>query len=35
ANNPFVLVNTDGTDFRRSGDRFNSHVAAVTANFRF
>ncbi|MFD1950340.1 outer membrane protein [Sphingomonas arantia] len=35
ANNPFVLVNTDGTDFRRSGDRFNSHVAAVTASFRF
>jgi len=35
ATNPFVLVNANGTDFRRSGDRFNSHVAAVTANFRF
>lgn len=35
ANNPFVLVNANGTDFQRSGNRFNSHVAAVTANFRF
>jgi outer membrane immunogenic protein len=35
ATNPFVLVNANGTDFQRSGTRFNSHVAAVTANFRF
>lgn len=35
ATNPFLLANAAGTDFRRSGGRFNSHVAAVTANFRF
>lgn len=35
ATNPFLLVNSAGTDMRRSGTNFNSHVAQVTANFRF
>jgi outer membrane immunogenic protein len=34
-NNPFILVNGSGTDFARSGDRFNWHSAHVTVNFRF
>jgi len=33
--NPFLLVNPDGTDFMRSGSRFNSHAATVTASYRF
>ncbi|MDB5662355.1 MAG: hypothetical protein JWN59_693 [Sphingomonas bacterium] len=35
ATNPFVLVNANGTDFQRSGTKFNSHVVAVTTSFRF
>lgn len=35
ANNPFVRVNAQGTDFRRSGKRFTSSVVAATINFRF
>jgi outer membrane immunogenic protein len=35
AGNPFVRTNPAGTDFARSGDRFNSHSAHVTVNFRF
>lgn len=35
ATNPFILTNADGTDFRRSGTRFNSHGVSVTANYRF
>jgi outer membrane immunogenic protein len=34
ATNPFVLVNANGTDFQR-GNKFNSHVVAVTSSFRF
>ena len=33
--NPFILRNPNGTDFRRSGDRFNSHNFSVVASFRF
>jgi outer membrane immunogenic protein len=33
--NPFILRNAMGTDFRRSGDRFNSHNVSVVASFRF
>lgn len=33
--NPFILRNPSGTDFRRSGDRFNSHNFSVVASFRF
>ncbi|HEX8513458.1 MAG TPA: outer membrane beta-barrel protein [Allosphingosinicella sp.] len=35
AGNPFLRTNAAGTDFARSGDRFNSHSAHVTASFRF
>ena len=35
AGNPFVRTNAAGTDFARTGDRFNSHSAHVTASFRF
>lgn len=35
AANPFIRTNASGTDFARSGDRFNSHSAHVTASFRF
>lgn len=35
ATNPFLLVNSAGTDMRRSDDRFAWHSARVTANFRF
>ena len=35
ATNPFILRNSSGTDFARSGDRFNWHSAHVTASFRF
>ena len=35
AGNPFLRTNASGTDFVRSGDRFNSHSAHVTASFRF
>jgi len=34
ATNPFILVNPNGTDFRRSGDRFNTESLHVTASFR-
>lgn len=33
--NPFILRNAAGTDFRRSGTRFNSHGFSVVASFRF
>jgi outer membrane immunogenic protein len=33
--NPFILGNPNGTDFRRSGDRFNMHNVSFVANFRF
>lgn len=35
ATNPFILVNPAGTDFARSGDRFNYHTVALTGSFRF
>lgn len=35
ATNPFIRTNASGTDFARSGDRFNWHSAHVTASFRF
>lgn len=35
ATNPFILVNPNGTDFRRSDTRFNNHSLGVTASFRF
>jgi outer membrane immunogenic protein len=33
--NPFRIVNPNGTDFARSGDRFTSHGVNLTASFRF
>jgi opacity protein-like surface antigen len=33
--NPFILVNPNGTAFRRSEDRFRSHALSLTASFRF
>lgn len=33
--NPFILRNREGTDFRRSSNRFNSSNFSVVANFRF
>lgn len=33
--NPFILVNADGTDLRRSDERFDWHSLSVTAAFRF
>jgi outer membrane immunogenic protein len=35
ATNPFVLVNANGTDFQRTGTKFNSHVIGVTSSYRF
>lgn len=35
ATNPFVLGNANGTQFRRSDDRFKTHSAALTASYRF
>ncbi|HEX8534777.1 MAG TPA: outer membrane beta-barrel protein [Allosphingosinicella sp.] len=35
ATNPFILKNAGGTDFARSGERFNWHSAHVSVNFRF
>lgn len=35
ATNPFLLVNTAGTDMRRSDERFDFHSARVQASFRF
>ena len=35
ATNPFILVNPDGTDFRRSESRFNVHSLGLTASYRF
>ena len=35
AGNPFLRANPSGTDFARSGDRFNSHSAHVAVSFRF
>lgn len=34
-NNPFILVNANGTQFQRTDERFRSHSAKVTASFRF
>jgi outer membrane immunogenic protein len=33
--NPFIRTNAMGTDFRRSGRRFNSNNVSVVASFRF
>lgn len=33
--NPFILVNPNGTDFRRSDDRLDWHNVSVTASYRF
>ncbi len=33
--NPFLLVNSTGTDFRRSDDNFRTHSMRLTAAFRF
>ena len=35
ATNPFVLGNPNGTEFRRSDDRFKTHSASLTASYRF
>ena len=35
ATNPFILVNPNGTIFRRSHTRFVTHNISATANFRF
>lgn len=35
ATNPFLLVNANGTDLRRSSDDFTLHQLRLTANFRF
>lgn len=35
ANNAFVLTNPNGTQFRRSDDRFKTHSASLTASYRF
>lgn len=35
ATNPFILANANGTDFARSGEKFTTHSATVTASFRF
>ena len=35
ATNPFILVNPDGTAFRRSEDRFQMHALSLTASYRF
>lgn len=35
ATNPFVLGNPNGTQFRRSDDRFKTHSASLTAAYRF
>jgi outer membrane immunogenic protein len=33
--NPFILVNSNGTDFRRSDDNFDLDTVRLTATFRF
>jgi opacity protein-like surface antigen len=35
ATNPFVLLNPNGTVFRRSDDRFKTHSLSLTASLRF
>jgi outer membrane immunogenic protein len=35
ATNPFLLVNSSGTDIRRSDDKFQYHSIRATASFRF
>jgi outer membrane immunogenic protein len=35
ATNPFILVNSGGTDLMRSHSRFATHNVSATANFRF
>jgi outer membrane immunogenic protein len=35
ATNPFILGNANGTQFRRSDDRFKTHSALLTASYRF
>lgn len=33
--NPFLIANPNGTDFRRSDDKFNTHSVRLTASYRF
>lgn len=33
--NPFLIVNANGTDFSRSGDRFSSHGVQAMVSYRF
>ena len=33
--NPFRIVNANGTDFQRSGDRLTSHGVTASLNYRF
>lgn len=35
ATNPFLRVNANGTDFRRSNDKFENHAFRAVLNFRF
>ena len=35
ATNPFILVNPQGTDFRRSDDDFDLGALRMTASYRF
>ena len=35
ATNPFLITNTNGTDFRRSEEDFEVHSVRVTASYRF
>ena len=35
ANNPFLLVNSSGTDLRRSEDELKFHSFRITASYRF
>lgn len=35
ATNPFIRVNSSGTDFRRSDESFDTHAVSLTASFRF
>lgn len=35
ATNPFILVNSGGTDFRRTEDKFDVHSVRLTTSYRF
>lgn len=35
ATNPFILSNPNGTDFRRSDERFKTHSFNATVSYRF